>query len=661
MVNLTHDFPPHRAQPPPSSIVIVGAGVFGLSTALAILSSPRYDTTSLTIVDSRTPLPAEEAEDRHGISGNTSRRQSEPLPPPHTASNDSSRIIRADYAHAIYAALAAEAQERWREGWGDGGDSEIDDGQGRGEGNGEGKGSRGVGSNGRSADVYRECGLVLVADANADHIGADADAKEGGGVVVEAVLQNGRSQSSPPAQKDFPGHAYVRKSLQNVFDLQARYPPKENAKYPATIDRPDVRSLPTREAIREVMSPAVGDGDFGYVNPYSGFANAGAAVGNVRERIFRLGRRRRMGMKGREVKFVRGEVVGFDVDIGDGDSDSCDGDGEKVVRGVKVRLEEQSTKDESGGPTDAENGENGVEIAVAEAVEAQANGVKGHTSAASSKPDSTITTIPADLTILATGAWTASLVPQSSTTITSTAQSVAYIHLEAHEAEPLLNMPVLLNMTTGMFVIPPIQVPCAREAVGGTAGEGEEMEWVLKVARHAYGFKNPVAVLEDPVRNASSSSSSTTHLADISQPAPRGTPLPDSARDMLRSFLARILPQFADRPFSEERLCWYTDTPEGDFLVDWVPGFERSRSLFVATGGSGHGFKFLPVIGEKILGVLEGDGREEGMEEKGDEESGDGKMLRGLRESWRWKDRKGLGEDWWCEDDSRGGKRGLKL
>lgn len=43
-------------------------------------------------------------------------------------------------------------------------------------------------------------------------------------------------------------------------------------------------------------------------------------------------------------------------------------------------------------------------------------------------------------------------------------------------------------------------------------------------------------------------------------------------------------------------MCWYTDSMDNNFLIDYVPGYQDS--LFVASGGSGHGFKFLPVLGE---------------------------------------------------------------
>ena len=43
--------------------------------------------------------------------------------------------------------------------------------------------------------------------------------------------------------------------------------------------------------------------------------------------------------------------------------------------------------------------------------------------------------------------------------------------------------------------------------------------------------------------------------------------------------------------------CLYTNTPDEDFIIDQVPGHPE---VVVAAGFSGHGFKFVPVVGELI-------------------------------------------------------------
>ncbi|RKU48662.1 hypothetical protein DL546_009388 [Coniochaeta pulveracea] len=234
--------------------------------------------------------------------------------------------------------------------------------------------------------------------------------------------------------------------------------------------------------------------------------------------------------------------------------------------------------------------------------------------------------LTADLVILATGAWTATLLDLSGQA-TATGQVIGYLDITEQEQEQLGQMPTLLNLTNGLFIIPPVN----RQ---------------LKVARHAYGYLNPTRP------------SATTPLTNTSKPprpisyprtaltTPPALTIPKEGMDDLRHALREMLPSHPaihDRPFTKTRLCWYTDTPTGDFLITYHPKF---NGLFVATGGSGHGFKFLPVLGNKIVDVVEGHCPSEFVDR------------------WAWKG--GLGDDGDAgvvstEDGSRGGRRGLIL
>jgi len=53
----------------------------------------------------------------------------------------------------------------------------------------------------------------------------------------------------------------------------------------------------------------------------------------------------------------------------------------------------------------------------------------------------------------------------------------------------------------------------------------------------------------------------------------------------------------ADGPITNATICLYTNTPDGDFLIDTHPG---APGLAYASACSGHGFKFAPVIGEAL-------------------------------------------------------------
>ena len=84
---------------------------------------------------------------------------------------------------------------------------------------------------------------------------------------------------------------------------------------------------------------------------------------------------------------------------------------------------------------------------------------------------------------------------------------------------------------------------------------------------------------------------------------------PDASREVapqeearFRRFLRDSIPELADAPLTGSRLCLYCDTWDGNFWIDRDP--ER-EGLVVATGGSGHGFKFAPVLGGIIADVVE--------------------------------------------------------
>ena len=79
--------------------------------------------------------------------------------------------------------------------------------------------------------------------------------------------------------------------------------------------------------------------------------------------------------------------------------------------------------------------------------------------------------------------------------------------------------------------------------------------------------------------------------------------VPDRVVERCRAFLAEALPDLADAPVVGRRLCLYCDTFDGDFFIGRDPDRE---GLVVAAGGSGHGFKFAPVLGPIVADALEG-------------------------------------------------------
>lgn len=68
-----------------------------------------------------------------------------------------------------------------------------------------------------------------------------------------------------------------------------------------------------------------------------------------------------------------------------------------------------------------------------------------------------------------------------------------------------------------------------------------------------------------------------------------------------RAWLARRVPRLADAPVVETRVCQYENTATGDFLIDRHPGH---RNVWIVGGGSGHGFKHGPAVGEMVARMV---------------------------------------------------------
>ncbi|RDW77632.1 putative fructosyl amino acid oxidase [Coleophoma cylindrospora] len=79
--------------------------------------------------------------------------------------------------------------------------------------------------------------------------------------------------------------------------------------------------------------------------------------------------------------------------------------------------------------------------------------------------------------------------------------------------------------------------------------------------------------------------------------------IPAAYERKIRNFVKELVPELANRPWVETRICWDADTPDLHFLIAPHP---LHRGLKLAVGGSAHGFKFLPVIGKYIVDMMEG-------------------------------------------------------
>ncbi len=174
-------------------------------------------------------------------------------------------------------------------------------------------------------------------------------------------------------------------------------------------------------------------------------------------------------------------------------------------------------------------------------------------------PGGSTHTLSADRVVVAAGAWTPVLLPWLDDVLTPVAQPIVHY---------------------GVDNVIQWQHPTFPPFAADTAGSG----W--------YGFPS----LDDGRLKLG-------HHADgrAVDPDARGEVTAEHL-ELARTFLRDSLPELADAPVVGTRVCLYCDSFDGDLWIGEDP--ERS-GLVVAAGGSGHGFKFTPIIGRLVADTVE--------------------------------------------------------
>jgi glycine/D-amino acid oxidase-like deaminating enzyme len=170
--------------------------------------------------------------------------------------------------------------------------------------------------------------------------------------------------------------------------------------------------------------------------------------------------------------------------------------------------------------------------------------------------------IDADQVVLAVGAWMPYVVPWLAAEFRSTGHPV--FHLAPAHPDAFLpeRFPVFCAeiQSTGYYGFP------AHPESG-----------VVKIARHGAG--RPMHP-ESPQRSVT--------VEETQQ---------------LREFLAATFPLLRDAPIVYTRICLYCDSSDGHF---WIARDPDRPGVVIASGDSGHAFKFAPVLGGLIADVVEG-------------------------------------------------------
>jgi glycine/D-amino acid oxidase-like deaminating enzyme len=166
----------------------------------------------------------------------------------------------------------------------------------------------------------------------------------------------------------------------------------------------------------------------------------------------------------------------------------------------------------------------------------------------------------ADVVVVTTGAWTPTLLPQLGDVMSPTGQPIFYF--KPSDPEPFQ-----------AHRFPPWGADIPKT---GWYGFPADQEGVVKVANHGLG------------KSMAPEDSRDLTPDDVSR---------------CRQFLQESLPGLADAPLVNGRRCLYCDTWDGNF---WIGRDPSREGLVVAAGGSGHGFKFAPVMGGVIADAVEG-------------------------------------------------------
>jgi sarcosine oxidase len=75
-----------------------------------------------------------------------------------------------------------------------------------------------------------------------------------------------------------------------------------------------------------------------------------------------------------------------------------------------------------------------------------------------------------------------------------------------------------------------------------------------------------------------------------------------------RDYITQRFPKLKNAALTESRVCQYENTSNGDFIIDRHPGI---ANVVIAGGGSGHGFKHGPAVGDYICRLLTATGEAE--------------------------------------------------
>ncbi|KAJ5338136.1 hypothetical protein N7452_004864 [Penicillium brevicompactum] len=176
---------------------------------------------------------------------------------------------------------------------------------------------------------------------------------------------------------------------------------------------------------------------------------------------------------------------------------------------------------------------------------------------------------PSSLVIVAAGGAVGRLVPELGKKVVAKSWSVAHVQLTDEETSALRGIPITYARDLGFLFEP------------------DPKTNLLKICPMGGGFVNT-----DPKTGVSHAPDNLEESAFV----------PEHDEKQMRKLLAHTFPALANRPLVKRSLCWFADTDDSDFIIDYIPG--TSDSVVVLSGDSGHGFKMFPIFGSWVSDFL---------------------------------------------------------
>lgn len=169
--------------------------------------------------------------------------------------------------------------------------------------------------------------------------------------------------------------------------------------------------------------------------------------------------------------------------------------------------------------------------------------------------------IQADAFLFACGSWLGKIFPHLQNTITCTRQEAYYFGVPKNLAHKFDNLPAWVDLDGNDFYY----------GIPGNANRGFKIG--VDKRGELFDPTDGERILNADVLNAA------------------------------RKFIGHRFPALKGAPLLENRVCPYESSPDGNFIFDRHP---EAANTWILGGGSGHGFKHGPALGEMIAGYFEG-------------------------------------------------------